>query len=160
MRSQHSRMHGLATRLVAGPAVEDVLQDAYVKAYRAFPPSSEENLVAWLSSIVYRSCLDALRSARRRPTVPMPDEAASTDKSGSLDDAVPVRLDLEAAFSRLSTPSRATVVLVDVLGFDYAAAARILGTSRGTVASRLHAARGTLRQHLPAYEEEARTDER
>jgi RNA polymerase sigma-70 factor (ECF subfamily) len=145
--------------LESGSAAEDALQDAYVKAYRAYPPRSQHRLDAWLATIVYRSCLDAIRAARRRPTQPL-DDASSARWDGASDDALPAALDLAAAFRSLSADARAAVTLVDVLGFDYEATARVLGTNRGTVASRLHTARSLLRQHLSAYHEETRTNER
>jgi RNA polymerase sigma-70 factor (ECF subfamily) len=40
------------------------------------------------------------------------------------------------------------VLLVDGQGFDYAAAAEVLGIPAGTVASRLNRARATLRRAL------------
>jgi DNA-directed RNA polymerase specialized sigma24 family protein len=54
VRSEHLRLWRFARRLV-GDAADDALQDAYVKAYRAFPPGSEGDLRAWLTTIVYRS---------------------------------------------------------------------------------------------------------
>jgi RNA polymerase sigma-70 factor (ECF subfamily) len=47
---------------------------------------------------------------------------------------------------RLSPDLRATVVLVDGYGLDYADASRLLDVARGTVASRLHRARRHLRE--------------
>ncbi len=46
---------------------------------------------------------------------------------------------------RLSPDLRATVVLVDGYGLDYADASRLLDVAPGTVASRLHRARRHLR---------------
>ncbi len=46
---------------------------------------------------------------------------------------------------RLSPELRATVVLVDGYGLDYADASRLLDVAPGTVASRLHRARRDLR---------------
>ncbi len=160
MRSHHPRLRAFAGRVLdSGSAAEDALQDAYLKAYRAYPPRSQDRLDAWLTTIVYRSCLDTIRSARRRPTQPL-DDASSAGWDGAPDHAVPAALDLAAAFRGLSAEARAAVTLVDVLGFDYEAAARVLGTNRGTIASRLHTARGLLRQHLSTYQEETRTNER
>jgi RNA polymerase sigma-70 factor (ECF subfamily) len=158
--SHHPRLRAFAGRVLdSGSAAEDALQDAYLKAYRAYPPRSQDRLDAWLTTIVYRSCLDTIRSARRRPTQPL-DDASSAGWDGAPDHAVPAALDLAAAFRGLSAEARAAVTLVDVLGFDYEAAARVLGTNRGTIASRLHTARGLLRQHLSTYQEETRTNER
>ena len=161
MRTEHPRLRAFAGRLLtSGSAADDALQNAYLKAYRAFPPASDDRLDAWLTTIVYRSCMDSIRLSRRRPTVPLEAESASTGWNGSSDHGVPAAIDLATAFRRLPVLGRAAVVLVDVLGFDYETAAQILDTNRGTVASRLHTARELLRQHLSAYQEETRTDDR
>jgi RNA polymerase sigma-70 factor, ECF subfamily len=139
--------------------VDDALQTAYLKAYRAFPPSSRNHLEAWLTQIVYRSCLDMIRSTRRHPTIPLGSDEDAAAWAGRTDATSPMAIDLAAAFRRLPVEARAAVVLVDVLGFDYQAAAEILDTRRGTIASRLHTARAQLREHLSGYNEELTTDE-
>lgn len=53
--------------------------------------------------------------------------------------------------SRLSSDLRATVVLIDGYGLDYADASRLLDVARGTVASRLH----RVRRHLCGATEDA-----
>ena len=52
------------------------------------------------------------------------------------------------ALADLPVDQRVTVVLVDGEGFDHRDAAEILGVAPGTVASRLHRARATLRRIL------------
>ena len=50
----------------------------------------------------------------------------------------------------LQPSDRAVLLLVDLLGFDYEEAAEVLGIPRGTVASRLNAARTRFRTALDA----------
>jgi RNA polymerase sigma-70 factor (ECF subfamily) len=52
------------------------------------------------------------------------------------------------ALAALSPEQRATLLLVDQLGFGYSAAAAVLGLPEGTVASRLHVARRELKRHI------------
>ncbi len=52
---------------------------------------------------------------------------------------------MRSALDGLPADQRLTVVLVDGEGFDHREAAEILGVAPGTVASRLHRARATLR---------------
>jgi DNA-directed RNA polymerase specialized sigma24 family protein len=52
------------------------------------------------------------------------------------------------ALEQLPLESRAAIILVDGFGFDYASAAVILKTNRGTIASRLHAGRTLMRHNL------------
>jgi RNA polymerase sigma-70 factor (ECF subfamily) len=58
------------------------------------------------------------------------------------------RLDLLAAFDRMTVEHRAVLVLVDVEGLDYAEAADVLAVPVGTVRSRLNRARAAMRREL------------
>jgi RNA polymerase sigma-70 factor, ECF subfamily len=126
--------------------VEDVLQEALIRAYRALPASfgNERLESAWLYRIVHRCCLNELRSRRRRPESPgLPAEHLFASAAEAED-----ALELAEALAELPAQSRAVLLLVDVLGFDYETAAAALRVPRGTVASRLHAARARLREVL------------
>lgn len=138
------RLRGVAFAMLGGPdAVDDVLQEAFVRAYRKLPGrfESERQEAAWLYKIVVRCCLNELRRRRRRPAVPgLPEEeaiAAAEEPSAVLAVA--------DALAQLPVDQRAVVLLVDLAGFDYEAAASVLCVPRGTVASRLNAARSRLR---------------
>jgi RNA polymerase sigma-70 factor, ECF subfamily len=123
--------------------VDDVLQEALLKAYRALPTrfESDHQEAAWLYRIVHRSCLNELRSRRRRPeTLGVPDVAAH-----ATDDATLASIAVAAALAELPPDARAVVLLVDLIGLDYETAAAALRIPRGTVASRLSAARSLLR---------------
>ncbi len=122
--------------------VDDVLQDAFVKAYRALPARFENDRqeAAWLYRIVHRTCLNELRSRRRRPETPgLPADAFVPNEDSLL---------VAAALAELSVDARAVVLLVDLIGLDYDTAASALRIPRGTVASRLNAARARLRPLL------------
>ena len=74
------RLRRVAFGMLADPnRVDDVLQEAYLKAFRRLPSRFENDRVesAWLYRIVYRCCLDELRSRRRRPETPGLAEASS-----------------------------------------------------------------------------------
>jgi RNA polymerase sigma-70 factor (ECF subfamily) len=122
--------------------VDDVLQDAFVKAYRKLPARFENDKqeVAWLYRIVHRTCLNELRSRRRRPETPgLPDDVRAPSEDSFA---------VAAALAELPVEARAVVLLVDLIGFDYDTAASALRIPRGTVASRLNAARTKLRPIL------------
>src|SRR5262245_12644859 len=128
--------------------MDDVLQDAYVKAYRSLPRFRRgSTLETWLYRIVYNACLDELRRRRADRTqalelVPEPaaaaDPAEASGQSGALADAL----------AALAPEQRAAVLLVDAGGVDYRTAAEILGVEVGTLASRLGRARASLRRTL------------
>lgn len=126
--------------------VDDVLQEAFIRAYRKLPDrfESERHEAAWLYRIVYRCCLNELRSARRRRDLPSePDvdlAAVSAEPSESIW--------IAGALAALPADQRAVVLLVDLLGFDYESAASVLRAPRGTIAWRLNVARARLRELL------------
>jgi RNA polymerase sigma-70 factor (ECF subfamily) len=138
----------LAFRLLGDlDAMDDVLQEAYVKAFRSLPRfRGGSTLGTWLYRIVYNACLDELRRVRASRTVPLELEAVGE----ASDPAVAVVGDSELGDALASLPpeQRAVVLLVDAEGFDYRAAADVLGVEVGTVASRLNRARTTLRRAL------------
>jgi RNA polymerase sigma-70 factor (ECF subfamily) len=126
--------------------VDDVLQEAFLKAYRALPDSFENEKLesAWLYRIVHRCCLDELRGRRRRR------EVVGTVELLSSEDDQDASLVVAGALARLAPDARAVVLLVDLIGLDYDTAASVIGVPRGTVASRLHDARRSLREVLDA----------
>ena len=146
------RLRGLAFRLLGDrDRMDDVLQEAYVKAFRALPRfKGESALGTWLYRIVYNACIDDLRS--RKVAVSLDDGGRDTvqradPRPGPADIAV-VRGDLAAALATLPPDQRAAVLLVDAYGLDYDEAGDVLGVATGTIGSRLSRARATLRALL------------
>lgn len=140
----------LAFRLLGNrEGMDDVLQEAYAKAFRALPRFRGEAATGtWLYRIVYNACLDQLRRERRATELSLETAApASTPDPG---ESAARREALAAALAALAPDQRAAVLLVDVEGFDYPAAARVLGVRVGTLASRLSRARALLRHALAA----------
>jgi RNA polymerase sigma-70 factor (ECF subfamily) len=150
VREEHPRLRVLASRVLGDPGdVEDALQEAYLKAFGAYPEARQHptgSLQGWLYRIVYRCAIDQTRRRAGRRTSTLDPTFSSAPFADESDSAI----DLERAFNRLSPETRAAVTLVDVLGFDYQAAADALDTNRGTIASRLHTARAVIRKHLDA----------
>jgi len=135
---------------VLGPGwTEDVLQEAYLRAFRALPQYRVERgaFRSWLYRIVYRCCIDEQRRKRRLPLA-WASALEEVPSSHASESAVAARNRLWDALGTLSTEERACVILVDGLGFDYGSAATILDVPRGTVASRLNRARPLLRRPL------------
>ncbi|HVH52391.1 MAG TPA: sigma-70 family RNA polymerase sigma factor [Gaiellaceae bacterium] len=132
------RHHRRLRRVVAGMIgdanrVDDVLQEAYLKAYRRLPKrfANEAHEATWIYRVVYRCCLDELRRGRRNRESPCA-EIHSVGRA---------RLEVAEALAELRPQDRAMLLLVDLLGFGYEEAATVLKIPRGTVASRLSAAR-------------------
>lgn len=124
--------------------LEDVLQEAFLRAYRGLPArfESEQSEAAWLYRIVHRVCLNELRARRRRPETPgLPLDAPGRSEEMYSDALV-------RALAQLKPRERAAVLLVDLVGLDYETAAGALRVPAGTVGSRLNRARSALREAL------------
>lgn len=144
-------MRGLAFRLLGSvDAMDDALQDAYLKAYRSFGSfRGDSSFKTWLYTIVYRSCLDA-RTRRRflqtrrvdEPTEDIVDHRAEVELSTGR------RLDLSAAMRQLTPEHQTVLLLVDLEGLPLAEVADVLDIPKGTVASRVSRARDSLRRIL------------
>lgn len=153
VRHYDHRLRALAYRLLGDrAAMDDALQEAYVKAYRALPGFREDaGLGTWLYRITYRACIDLQRRESRRRTgttewSPPPANAAGPAADPAATAAN--RTDLQRALAALPVDQRAAVLLVDAEGLDYDAAAAVLGVAPGTIASRLSRARAALRAAL------------
>jgi RNA polymerase sigma-70 factor, ECF subfamily len=152
---RHDRgLRGLAFRLLGDrDAMDDALQESYLKAFRALPRFAGDSAFrSWLYRIVYNTCLDELRRIRKMGLVPI--ESASNRPDGRADpgDTATEKIDLAAAVASLTPETRAAVLLVFVDGMDYRSATEVLGVSRGTLASRLHRGRAQLRRALDTGE--------
>jgi RNA polymerase sigma-70 factor (ECF subfamily) len=146
------RLRALAFRLLGDrDRMDDVLQEAYVKAFRALPRfKGSSALGTWLYRITYNACLDDLRRRPAVAPVDLDDERArfAADPSAGPADVAVARGDLAAALDRLPPDQRTAVLLVDAYGMDYGAAAEVLGVRAGTIGSRLSRARAVLRAAL------------
>jgi RNA polymerase sigma-70 factor (ECF subfamily) len=160
-------LYGTALRLTRSrPAAEDLVQDAMLKAWRAFPTFHEgTNIRAWLYRILVNAHFDRHRKELRSPQLVHEEiddtylyagarESAMLSEAGNPEVQVlhgimdaEVRESLEA----LPLAFRAAVLLVDVEGFSYREAAEILGVPEGTVMSRLYRGRHALKRTLLEY---------
>ena len=152
---RHRRtLTGLAYRMLGSRAeAEDVVQDAYLRWHQVDRDTIAEPR-GYLSTIVTRLCLDRMKSARAQREVyvgqwlpePVVDEALDADSACELAQDLSVALML--VLERLSPLERASFLLHDVFGLDFAEVARAL--RREEAACRQLAARA--RAHI----EEAR----
>lgn len=125
-------------------AMDDALQNAYLSAFRAIRRfRGEASFKNWMYRIVHNACIDLIR--RRRDEVELFDDVAVANDPATAGTA---RLDLLAAFERMTVEHRAVLMLVDVEGLDYAEAADVLAIPVGTVRSRLNRARAAMRREL------------
>ena len=149
------QMHDRQLRLLAyrllgdQDEMEDALQDAAIKAYRALPGfKSRSGVGTWLYRILYNTCLDSLR---RRPGLleqPAPLEEHTVEPDSDPLDRLVAWERLDAALGALPADQRAALLLIDQEGYDYRTAGEIIGVPAGTVSSRVSIARATVRRLL------------
>lgn len=150
VRRHDPAMRRLASSMVRRrSSVDDILQDSYLKAFRAIGTfRGEAAFPTWLYRIVYRVCLDDQRRARPVESLDESTEQPSREHFDSADQLV-LGDAIRRALQSLSPDHRAIVAMVDGEGYSYDETASILELNPGTVASRLARARAALRT---AYE--------
>ena len=131
---------------------QDVVQEAYLRAWRFFASFRGGDERAWLLTIV-RNCCYTWRRRTHPEQVPYDDELHAADESAlSATDARAIsgseRDSLSAAVASLPPEFREALVLREIEGFSYREIARITGVPIGTVMSRLARGRERLRSCL------------
>jgi RNA polymerase sigma-70 factor (ECF subfamily) len=144
------RLVRLSARLLGSVSdAEDVVQEAYVRAYRALVMGKfdgRSRVATWLHRIVVNATLDAKRARRRAPS-PRSDAGAelAVDGSASTDARMALR-ELAAWLGALPEEQQVVMVLKAVEELSSAEIAEILQCSEGAVEQRLVRARATLRK--------------
>jgi RNA polymerase sigma-70 factor (ECF subfamily) len=158
-------LYTAALRMTRNPSdAEDLVQETYLKAYRAFGGFTEgTNLKAWLYRILTNTFINSYRSKKRRPEETELDEVEDLylyRRLGGLEAVAASRSaeeevldhftdgDVKAAVEALPEQFRMAVLLADVEGFSYKEIAEILDIPIGTVMSRLHRGRKSLQKVL------------
>lgn len=143
LRTCLPRLYGYALSLTGNPeAAQDLLQDCAVRAFAArSPPGDAAALRAWFFRILRNAWIDQHRRDRYEP---MTEADAPAEQPWRCDAALVDAITVRQGLARLSPAYREVIALVDLAGFAYAEAARILDVPVGTVMSRLSRARQAL----------------
>lgn len=150
--TQRPRMLRLAYRMLSSVTeAQDVVQDAWLRWQRT-DVSQVENAPAFLSRIVTRLCLDAMKSARvRRETYIgswLPDPLPDQDDALRADN---LTLTLMLALERLSPLERAAFLLHDVFDTSMDEIAATLNRDVGAVRQLASRARRNVQSQTPRY---------
>lgn len=142
---------------------EDLTQEAYLRAYRSFATYNRQlPFESWFFRILSNLFIDLMR---RRPKqkplsldqpvgeeenddnmlLQIPDEHANPERN-LMDQVMDEKL--QSALAALPEAFRAAVLLCDVEGKTYEEIAQIMGSSIGTVRSRIHRGRTLLRRAM------------
>ena len=139
----------LGARIMGNQAdAEDVVQEAYVKAYRALTAGEFDRRASvntWLYRIVVNGAIDAKRSRTRRAE--SSDEQVDPGWDGAARAEARLALsELDDWLQALPAEQRAALVLQSMEGLNNTEIAQVMGVSEGAVEQRLVRARTALRQ--------------
>jgi RNA polymerase sigma factor (sigma-70 family) len=130
---------------------EDVVQDAYLRAFRYMDTFRGDNFRVWLLTIVRNSFLDWLKDNRssRQLFHPAPADLDWTDPNPSPEAMLLDRVDSETLgilMAQLPPEYREVLILREIEDLSYKDIAAVTGIPAGTVMSRLSRARLALRK--------------
>lgn len=158
--------YNLARWLVRPPLeADDIVQEAILRAFRAFDSLRGEDVKPWLLSIVRNCFLTAAAKSKDKLHVPIPvDEQIGADPAlvaGEIDpESALIEAErghaLNAVIASLPQEFRETLILREMEDLSYREIADITGVPIGTVMSRLARARALLKERCH-FAVEART---
>ena len=160
----------IVKRHVPQDAVEETIQEAFVRAYQSLPTfKGTGDFSQWLSSIAVRACYDYWRKAYRSREVPMSaltekhpqwvEQVISQKSEESLDELesqMEAKEILDWALGKLSAGNRMVLELVYLEERSVQEAAELLGWSKANVKVRLFRARMKLEKLLRMVKEQGR----
>jgi RNA polymerase sigma-70 factor (ECF subfamily) len=162
MRRHNARIYRAARAILRDDnEAEDVMQDAYVRAYEHLADfEGRAKLSTWLTRIAVHEALARVRRGRRFESMESHEEDVAMKRTGTDNPEqqtsdVEMRGVLETAVAALPDDFRSVFVLRAVEGMSGAEVAECLGIPEETVKTRLHRARGKLQEMLVASIEPA-----
>jgi RNA polymerase sigma factor (sigma-70 family) len=148
-------IYTLARRLTRTPHdAEDVLQETFLEVVRSISRfRGDGSFTGWIRRVAASKALMRLRRQGSRPTEDeLPDDLA--DSSVAAVAAIPERIDLEAALTRLPDAARVVIWLHDVEGYSHDEIGALMGKSASFSKSQLARAHARLREMLSPPAEE------
>ena len=154
--------YNLACYLTRDPTLsEDVVQDAVLRAFRAFGQFRGSSPRAWLFAIVRNCCRTSQAGAAGRMALVIHESGLSEETAAQLnqqpdpgptpEEEVLRRAEIDrlrAAIEAIPEPFREAVVLRDLEDLSYAEISEVTGVPIGTVMSRLSRGRAILAKEL------------
>jgi RNA polymerase sigma-70 factor (ECF subfamily) len=126
---------------------DDLVQETYLRAFRAFDSYRGGSIRAWLVAICLNAARSEVRRARCRPEEvldPEPQGPVGTEDVCEAAMASCEREGIVRALRRVPEPQRTALVLMDVGGLTASEAAEVMACPRGTVLARVHRGRRRL----------------
>jgi RNA polymerase sigma factor (sigma-70 family) len=133
---------------------DDIVQEAFLRAFRGFDALRGSDVKAWLLTIVRNCHFTAAKQRQRRALVPLPEESDAEDGhamvASSLDPEHACMLrdeqrSFDALLASLPEEHRTVLMLREIEEMDYAQIALVTHVPIGTVMSRLARSRAALK---------------
>lgn len=124
----------------SGADAEDVVQEAFLKAFQSFDQHRGTDARPWLFAIVRNCCYTMLK--KKKQWVPLDESAPSQEPPIVQTEAI------EDALRKLPPEFREAIVLREMEDFSYKEIAEVTQVPIGTVMSRLSRARRLLQEHF------------
>ncbi|MGC4934594.1 RNA polymerase sigma factor SigE [Gordonia sp. DT30] len=153
VREHADRVYRLAYRLSGNQHdAEDLTQETFIRVFRSLSNYRPGTFEGWLHRITTNLFLDMVRRRNKIRMEALPEEydrmPADTPDPQQIYADANLDGDLQAALDSLSPEFRAAVVLCDIEGLSYEEIAATLGVKLGTVRSRIHRGRQSIRDFL------------
>jgi RNA polymerase sigma-70 factor, ECF subfamily len=153
VRQHADRVYRLAFRLTGDAHdAEDLTQETFIRVFRSLAGYKPGTFEGWLHRITTNLFLDMVRRRARLRMEGLPEDTDRLPGGGPNPEQVwsdaHLDPDLQSALDALPPEFRAAVVLCDVEGLSYEEIAATLGVKLGTVRSRIHRGRQSLRAAL------------
>lgn len=165
VRKYQHRIAAVVSRLVRNPSeCQDVVQDSFIKAYRALPGfRGESQFYTWMYRIAVNTAKNHLASQKRRPSADVElDDAEFIEggiyvQSNDTPEHELLREELakvvSKALAQLPEEIRQAITLREMEGLSYEEIAEVMNSPVGTVRSRIFRAREAIDARLrPLYE--------
>lgn len=162
VEANRDKLYRVAYRMTGdADDAQDLLQDALIEAYRSFRRFRQGTYFdKWLYRIMTNTFIDRQRQKKRSGRVVSLDTPIDGEEGGQRDvadfESDPERLylrdeltePLQAALNSLAPEFRMVLILADVEEFSYEEISAMMDVPVGTVRSRLHRARSSVRAKL------------
>ncbi|MDA8196479.1 MAG: RNA polymerase sigma factor [Actinomycetota bacterium] len=152
VRITYPRLLSVSIRLTGNAEdAKDVLQEAYIRAFRSIKNYREEaNFWNWMQIIIRNVASSLLARARRRrfEVIEGIDPHEISTSKVEMDQGVIDSIDLEQAMDELPLEMKRLVLLKDFYGLEHSEIAKRLSISEANAKVRLHRARSALKIRL------------
>jgi len=152
----------LLSRMIRDPGdIEDVAQEAFIKAYRALPQfRGESAFYTWLYRIAINTARNWQAASARRPSVPNVTETQDGETFSQIDNLTDISTPeslmasrqivetVNAAIAALPEELRTAIILREIEGMSYEDIAQTMECPIGTVRSRIFRAREAIAAQL------------